>query len=87
MMIVAMIIMVGVIRLLFLIWFLERPRVEADRDAEESLVAFSYDDGVDSDYDGDDDDDDDNDNDSDYDAGGNRASDDDNDGGGGEIEN
>ena len=86
MMIVAMIIMVGVIRLLFLIWFLERPRVEADRDAEESLVAFSYDDGVDSDYD-DDDDDDDNDNDSDYDAGGNRASDDDNDGGGGEIEN
>ena len=86
MMIVAMIIMVGVIRLLFLIWFLERPRVEADRDAEESLVAFSYDDGVDSDYD-DDDDDDDNDNDSDYDAGDNRASDDDNDGGGGEIEN
>ena len=81
-MIVAMIIMVGVIRLLFLIWFLERPRVEADRDAEESLVAFSYDDGVGSDYD---DDDDDNDNDSDYD--GNRASDDDNDGGGGEIEN
>ena len=87
-MIVAMIIMVGVIRLLFLIWFLERPRVEADRDAEESLVAFSYDDGVDSDYDDDDDgDDDDNYNDSDYDAGGNRASDDDNDGGGGEIEN
>ena len=85
-MIVAMIIMVGVIRLLFLIWFLERPRVEADRDAEESLVAFSYDDGVGSDDD-DDDDDDDNDNDSDYDAGGNRASDDDNDGGGGEIEN
>ena len=78
--------MVGVIRLLFLIWFLERPRVEADRDAEESLVAFSYDDGVGSDFD-DDDDGDDNDNDSDYDAGGNRASDDDNDGGGGEIEN
>ena len=61
MMIVAMIIMVGVIRLLFLIWFLERPRVEADRDAEESLVAFSYDDGVGSDYDYDDDDDDDDD--------------------------
>ena len=58
MMIVAMIIMVGVIRLLFLIWFLERPRVEADRDAEESLVAFSYDDGVGSDYDYDDDSDD-----------------------------
>ena len=57
MMIVAMIIMVGVIRLLFLIWFLVRPRVEADRDAEESLVAFSYDDGVGSDYDDDDDDD------------------------------
>ena len=67
-MIVAMIIMVGVIRLLFLIWFLERPRVEADRDAEESLVAFSYDDGVGSDYDDDDgdDDDDDNDNDDDF---------------------
>ena len=55
--------MVGVIRLLFLIWFLERPRVEADRDAEESLVAFSYDDGVGSDYDDDDGDDDDDDND------------------------